>query len=55
MLARRNPRTPDAADPLAKTGERVRIAREQLERARQHLELARKRLKKTRSGDKEPT
>ncbi len=49
--ARRHPpRAPEGVDPLSRTGERVRVAREQLEQAREHLALARKRLRKGRDG-----
>jgi exonuclease VII small subunit len=42
-------------DALSRTGEHVRVARDQLARARQHLEQARKRLQRARGkGDKEP-
>ena len=48
----RKPRPHSEADPLSRTGEHVRVARDQLARARQHLEQARKRLQKAR--EKEP-
>ena len=48
----RRSRVSDPGDPNSKTGERVRVAREQLDQAREHLELARKRLR--RALDAEP-
>jgi hypothetical protein len=49
-MGRRN-RVSDPGDPNSKTGERVRVAREQLDLAREHLELARKRLRKALDVD----
>jgi hypothetical protein len=53
-MSPRRAHRPDADDPLSRTGERVRVAREQLERARQHLDLARKRLRKARDRGRDP-
>jgi len=47
----RRSRVSDPGDPNSKTGERVRVAREQLDQAREHLELARKRLRKALDAD----
>jgi hypothetical protein len=49
-VARRS-RVSDPGDPNSKTGERVRVAQEQLDQAREHLELARKRLRKALDAD----
>jgi hypothetical protein len=55
MGARRTRPASDARDPLSRTGERARVAREQLERAREHLELARKRLRRARDRGRAPS
>jgi len=50
----RRSRVSEPGDPNSQTGERVRVAREQLDQAREHLELARKRLRKALDGDAPP-
>ncbi len=39
-------------DRLSRTGEHVRVARDQLERARQHLEQAKKRYQRAKGKDR---
>ena len=39
-------------DALSRTGERARVARDQLARAHEHLEQARKRLQRTKDRDR---
>ena len=41
-------------DALSRTGERARVARDQLARAREHLEQASKRLRRAKTRDREP-
>jgi hypothetical protein len=53
-LSSRRPRRPPDLDPLSRTGERARVARDQLARAREHLEVAHKRLERAKGKSREP-
>ncbi|HEY3816446.1 MAG TPA: hypothetical protein VGL81_04710 [Polyangiaceae bacterium] len=50
----RRPTRGSTRDNLAGTGERARVARDQLALAREHLEQARRRLQRAKDRDRDP-